>query len=81
MTRSLDRRRNGYLDGEPPRCEGCGHFIERGQFVHCYDDVGEVHHNCEHPFSSTDVSAIDPNAGPVYVLLGQPLQRFRVSLP
>lgn len=70
---------NGYLPGEPPRCEGCGHSIERGQFVHCFHDVGEVHVNCESPFASTDVDAVDEIAGPVFVLLGQPLTRFRVS--
>lgn len=72
-------RRNGYLEGEPPRCEGCDHFIERGQFVHCYDDVGEVHVDCEKPFASTDPEAVDEEAGPVFVLLGQPLRRFKVT--
>ena len=73
-------RRCGYLEGEPSRCEGCGHFVERGQFVHCYDDVGEVHVNCEQPWATpADVRAVDPEAGPIYVLLGQPLSHFRVE--
>jgi hypothetical protein len=75
-------RRNGYLEGEPQRCEGCGHTVERGQFVNAYDDVGEVHVNCEQPWATPDdVSEVDPEAGPIYVLLGQPLKRFRVVDP
>lgn len=73
--------RNGYLEGEPARCEGCGHFVERGQFVHAYDDVGEVHVDCENPFATADVEEVDPDAGPVFVLLGQPLRRFKAVRP
>lgn len=75
-------KRSGYLEGEPPRCEGCGHSIDRGQFVHCYHDVGEVHVNCEQPWATpADVAEVDPEAGPIYVLLGQPLTRFRAQVP
>jgi hypothetical protein len=57
-------------------------MIERGQFVHCYDDVGEVHVDCDKPFASVeDPEAVDPDAGPIFVLLGQPLSRFRIKRP
>ena len=68
-----------YLDGEPPICEGCSKPVLRGQFCHAYDDVGEVHVNCDEPNATTDPSVIDDYAGPVYVLLGSPLTRYRVS--
>ena len=76
-------KRNGYQEGEPSKCEACGHFIERGQFVHCYNDVGEVHVNCEQPWATPSSSTLDDDDEPMpeYVLLGQPLTRFRVQVP
>jgi hypothetical protein len=67
----------GYLEGEPPVCEGCGKAVLRGQFIHHYDDAGAVHVNCDDPNASTDPLAVDEGAGPVYVLLGSPLMLYK----
>jgi hypothetical protein len=84
MTMPTDepKAKGSYMDGEPPHCEVCGRAVERGQFVHCYDDVGEVHVDCGKPFAIVpDVEAVDEDAGPIYILLGQPLMRYRVNRP
>jgi hypothetical protein len=53
----------------PPICEACGKPVLRGQFCIAYEDVGEVHANCDDPTATSD----DPMA---IVLLGSPLRRF-----
>lgn len=55
-------------------CEGCGKPVRRGQFVNAYDDVGEVHVDCANPWATPK-----PDDLPIYVLLGDPLVRFRVK--
>lgn len=55
-------------------CEACTKPILRGQFVHCYTDVGEVHVDCDHPFATTD----DPDA---VIMAGDPLVRVRLAPP
>jgi hypothetical protein len=54
-------------------CEACRKPILRGQFVHAYDDVGEVHVDCARPFAVSD----DPSA---FILAGDPMVRLRVTL-
>lgn len=53
-------------------CEACNKPILRGQFVHCYEDVGEVHVNCDQPDAFSD----DPMA---CVLVGDPMRRAALS--
>lgn len=53
-------------------CEGCGKSINRGQFVHVYDDVGEVHVDCDQPNAFSD----DPMA---MVMVGDPMRRIAPS--
>lgn len=54
---------------ETSPCEVCGKPVLIGQFVHLYDDVGEVHVDCDHPYAIAD----HPLA---QVLLGEPARLF-----
>lgn len=69
---------SGYLPGEPLLCEGCDKPVLRGQFVHVYRDVGEVHVDCDHPFAVPLLPTLDDDDQPMpeFILLGQPLMRF-----
>lgn len=53
-------------------CEACMKPVLRGQFVHCYEDVGEVHVDCDQPNAFSD----DPQA---VVLVGDPLRRAALA--
>ena len=56
-------------------CEGCGLPVCVGHAVHLYDDVGEVHFDCDNPYrlpTSEEKRDAEAEAGPVYVLLGEP---------
>ncbi len=60
-------------------CEACGRPVEVGQVVLGYDDVGEVHVDCEHPWS-LDLSKFerDDNTPEPSVLLGEPMLRYPI---
>jgi hypothetical protein len=76
LKRAADEiERGADLEGEAEIvCEACLRPVLRGQFVHCYEDVGEVHVDCDHPFAVSD----DPKA---VVMVGQPLRRAALSAP
>lgn len=58
-------------------CENCGKPVEVGQVVLAWDDVGEMHADCEKPFSlKVEQQADEPEP---CVLLGSPMRLFRVS--
>lgn len=57
---------DGYREGEPPECIGCGEPVQRGQFGFTYSE-GEISHaDCTKPWAITE----DPEA---VVLLGDPI--------
>lgn len=76
LKRAADEIEQGAHVGAEPEiiCEGCGKPVLRGQFVHCYTDVGEVHVDCERPNALSG----DPEA---VVLLGEPLRRTALASP
>jgi hypothetical protein len=61
-----------------PPCENCGKPVEVGQLVLPWDDVGEMHVNCEQPFS-LDYQRADDEPEPV-VLLGDPMLHVPLAL-
>lgn len=63
---------------ELPICEGCAKPVRRGQFINVYD-VGPVHIDCDNPDATTDPSLVDGEAGPVFVMLGNPMRYFRAA--
>lgn len=58
-----------------PICEGCAKPVLPGQFVHLYDEVGEVHVDCDAPFKV-------PNDPKAVLMLGDPMRhRLAFSTP
>ncbi len=58
------------VEGAP--CENCGKPVQVGQVVIPYDDAGEMHVDCEHPYRLTDEQGAQ-------VLLGEPMIRLPLS--
>ena len=56
-------------------CEACAKPIMPGQVVHPYNDVGEVHVDCDQPYK---VPADDDKA---MFMLGDPMRHVPVSTP
>lgn len=60
-------------------CENCQKPVEVGQLVVCYDDVGEMHADCDNPFSLEYAPPKDPAPEPV-ILLGSPMRHVPLAL-
>jgi hypothetical protein len=61
-----------------PPCENCGKPVEVGQVVLPWDDAGEMHADCERPYSLDYQRGAD-EPEPV-VLLGTPMRYVRLAL-
>ncbi len=60
-------------------CEACGRPVEVGQVVCLYDDVGEIHADCNNPYSlSPDVDDEMPTP---CILLGAPMRLYPLPAP
>lgn len=68
---SRAKREKHFEAGHFPRCEACGDEVRPGHFVLAYDDVGEVHVDCAHPYRLSS----DPET---FVMLGEPMMRIRI---
>lgn len=60
-------------------CEACGKAVRRGHFVILYDDVGEVHVDCDAPHglpAERPQRDEDEGGGPIQVfqLVGRPMR-------
>ncbi|MES3054939.1 hypothetical protein O6V14_04785 [Sphingomonas faeni] len=60
-------------------CENCGKPVEAGQLILYYDDVGEMHADCENPFSLDYEPPKDDAPEPV-ILLGSPMVHVPLAL-
>lgn len=58
-------------------CEACGHPVEVGHVVQVYDDVGEIHADCDNPYSLTP--DLDEDSPKPCILLGNPMLLYPVS--
>ena len=60
-----------------PPCANCGKPVEVGQVVLPWDDAGEMHADCEHPFS-LKYERGDQEPEPV-ILLGEPMRHVPLA--
>jgi hypothetical protein len=60
-------------------CENCGKPVEAGQLILYYDDVGEMHADCENPFSLEYDPPKDASPEPM-ILLGSPMVHVPLAL-
>lgn len=77
--RARDFKDGGALNAG--RCEACGHHVVVGHVVTVYADVGEVHMDCENPYSlPTEAAAGTEDDPKAYVLLGFPVKNYPAPL-